>query len=158
MRFPGFLVVYEEAKDEDAKSENGEVNIPESIEEGQKQKLKRLIPEQHFTQPPPRFSEASLVQTLEENGIGRPSTYAPILTTIQARGYVFRENKRLSPTEIGFLVNDLLVDYFSDIVNVGFTVKMEENLDKVATGDSNWTEVIRRFYGTFSPQVEKALT
>ncbi|MEM5774189.1 MAG: type I DNA topoisomerase, partial [Anaerolineaceae bacterium] len=109
MRFPGFMVVYEEAKDEDQKTEESdEVKIPANLEEGQKQTLIRLIPEQHFTQPLPRYTEASLVQALEEYGIGRPSTYAPILSTIQARGYVYRENKRLIPTETGFLVNDLL--------------------------------------------------
>ena len=95
----------------------------------------QLIPEQHFTQPPPRYSEASLVRTLEENGIGRPSTYAPILGTIQQRGYVYRENKRLFPTETGILVNDLLVEHFPDVIQVGFTARMEADLDRVASGD-----------------------
>ncbi len=157
MSFPGFLVVYEETKDEDKPSEESdEVKIPENLEDGQKLDLLRLLPEQHFTQPPPRFTEASLVQILEENGIGRPSTYAPILTTIQARGYVVRENKRLIPTEIGFLVNDLLVEYFDDVVDVGFTATMEEDLDKVAAGEAEWTEVVRLFYDDFAPRVEKA--
>jgi DNA topoisomerase-1 len=116
----------------------------------------RLIPEQHFTQPPPRFSEATLVQSLEEHGIGRPSTYAPILSTIQERGYVLREGKRLSPTETGVLVNDLLVQHFPEIVDVSFTANMEEDLDKVAGGNSEWVDIVRNFYTTFAPQVERA--
>jgi DNA topoisomerase-1 len=115
-----------------------------------------LLPAQHFTQPPPRFTEASLVQTLEENGIGRPSTYAPILSTIQERGYVLREAKRLIPTETGILVNDLLVSHFPEIVDTHFTVDMEEDLDKVANGESVWTDVIGEFYASFAPQVAKA--
>lgn len=157
LRFPGFLVVYEESRDEDQKAEDSDdVKIPAGIEEGQKQELVRLIPEQHFTQPPPRFTEATLVQVLEENGIGRPSTYAPILTTIQARGYVTRDNKRLAPTEVGFLVNDLLVEYFNDVVDVGFTAVMEEDLDKVAAGETEWRDIVSDFYDSFAPKVEKA--
>jgi DNA topoisomerase I len=160
LKFPGFLVVYEESRDEDqAQSEDGEnVRIPAQIVEGQKQELVRLIPEQHFTQPPPRFSEASLVQTLEEYGIGRPSTYAPILSTIQERGYVMRENKRLEPTETGMLVNDLLVSHFSEIVDLNFTARMEGDLDEVAAGDRKWVDIVRGFYTSFAPQVERAKT
>ncbi|PKO03123.1 MAG: type I DNA topoisomerase [Chloroflexi bacterium HGW-Chloroflexi-5] len=157
IKFPGFLVVYEETADEDAKSEDGEnIRIPAGLEEGQQQKLIRLIPEQHFTQPPPRFTEATLVQMLEENGIGRPSTYAPILSTIQQRGYVMREAKRLSPTETGFLVNDLVVEHFPEIVDLGFTADMEEDLDQVAAGTEAWQKVIGEFYAEFGPQVLKA--
>ncbi len=158
LRFPGFLVVYEETRDEDKAltEEDENTRIPAQIAEGQRQELIRLIPEQHFTQPPPRFSEASLVQTLEENGIGRPSTYAPILSTIQERGYVMREGKRLEPTETGTLVNDLLVAHFSEVVDLGFTARMEEDLDKVAEGDQEWVDIIRGFYGTFAPKVERA--
>ncbi|WP_298010433.1 MULTISPECIES: type I DNA topoisomerase [Anaerolinea] len=158
LKFPGFLIVYEETRDEDQSSEdeNAEVRIPAQVQEGQKQELMRLIPEQHFTQPPPRYTEASLVQVLEENGIGRPSTYAPILSTIQERGYVTREGKRLIPTETGVLVNDLIVSHFPDIVDTGFTAKMEEDLDRIAEGNEKWVEVIRKFYQTFSPQVERA--
>ncbi len=157
LKFPGFLSVYEEALDEDLKSEDSEnVKIPAGLEEGQKQLLLRVLPEQHFTQPPPRFTEASLVQVLEENGIGRPSTYAPILSTIQQRGYVLREAKRLSPTETGILVNDLLVDHFPEIVDLHFTAGMEEGLDKVASGDADWHKVIGDFYKEFEPQVKKA--
>jgi DNA topoisomerase-1 len=158
VKFPGFLVVYEEAKDEDQVSEDDEENarIPAGILEGQSQRLVRLIPEQHFTQPPPRYTEATLVRTLEEYGIGRPSTYAPILSTIQQRGYVLREGKRLSPTETGILVNDLITEHFPEVVDVGFTAKMEEDLDLIAEGKQKWVKSIREFYGPFAEQVAKA--
>ena len=158
VKFPGFLVLYEEAKNEDVKSEEDEENvrIPAGVVEGQKQELVRLIPEQHFTQPPPRYSEASLVQALEENGIGRPSTYAPILSTIQQRGYVERVDRRLIPTETGMQVNDLMVQYFPRIVDLHFTARMEEDLDKIASGHTEWVGVMREFYGPFSQTVQKA--
>ncbi len=159
IKFPGFLAVYADKRNlNKKKGENGDdsVHIPDGIEEGQKQELDHLIPEQHFTQPPPRFSEASLVQALEENGIGRPSTFAPTLSTIQARGYVEREEKRLIPTETGEVVNDLLVKHFPDIVDLGFTARMESSLDEVATGDREWVDVIRRFYGPFSKDLARA--
>ena len=157
IKFPGFLVVYEETADEDTKPEEGEnIRIPAGLEEGQKQSLIRLIPEQHFTQPPPRYTEATLVQVLEENGIGRPSTYAPILSTIQQRGYVLREAKRLSPTETGILVNDMVVEHFPEIVDLGFTAGMEEDLDQIAAGNEAWQKVIGDFYTKFEPQVKKA--
>jgi DNA topoisomerase I len=158
VKFPGFLVVYEEAKDDDQVSEEDEENalIPAGILEGQSQRLVRLLPEQHFTQPPPRYSEATLVRTLEEYGIGRPSTYAPILSTIQQRGYVLREGKRLSPTETGILVNDLITEHFPEVVDVGFTAKMEEDLDKIAEGKLKWVKSIREFYGPFAEQVARA--
>ncbi|HEX9091301.1 MAG TPA: type I DNA topoisomerase, partial [Anaerolineales bacterium] len=158
VKFPGFLVVYEEAKDEDQVSEEDEENarIPAGILEGQSQRLVRLLPEQHFTQPPPRYTEATLVRTLEEYGIGRPSTYAPILSTIQQRGYVLREGKRLSPTETGILVNDLITEHFPEVVDVGFTAKMEEDLDLIAEGKREWVDSIREFYGPFAEQVARA--
>lgn len=157
VRFPGFLVVYEESLDEDLRPDEEEnVRIPAGLEEGQRQKLMRLIPEQHFTQPPPRFTDASLVKALEEYGIGRPSTYAAILSTIQDRGYVVREGKRYIPTETGILVNDLLTHYFSEIVNTDFTANMEENLDEVASGEKQWVDVVRNFYQTFQPQLAHA--
>jgi DNA topoisomerase I len=158
VKFAGFLVVYEEAKNEDLKTDEDEENvrIPAGIAEGQKQELIRLIPEQHFTQPPPRYSEASLVQALEEDGIGRPSTYAPTISTIQQRGYVVREEKRLSPTEIGIQVNDLMVQYFSDIVDYQFTARMEEDLDMIANGQAEWVEVMHEFYHPFSEDLKKA--
>ncbi|HKI54220.1 MAG TPA: type I DNA topoisomerase, partial [Anaerolineales bacterium] len=158
IKFAGFLIVYEEAKNEDVKSDEDEENakIPAGIEEGQKQELVRLIPEQHFTQPPPRYSEASLVQALEDDGIGRPSTYAPTISTIQQRGYVVREEKRLMPTEIGIEVNDLMVEYFSDIVDFKFTARMEEDLDMIANGQAEWTEVIHEFYQPFAKDLAHA--
>jgi DNA topoisomerase-1 len=158
VKFPGFLVVYEEAKNEDIKTEEDEENvkIPVGIAEGQSQELVRLIPEQHFTQPPPRFSEASLVQSLEENGIGRPSTYAPTISTIQQRGYVERVDKRLIPTDTGLQVNDLMVEYFPEVVDYNFTAHMEEDLDKIADGGMAWTDAIREFYTPFAEDVKKA--
>jgi DNA topoisomerase-1 len=160
VKFPGFLIVYEETRDEDAKTAEGEeednVRIPADIAEGQKQDLVRLIPEQHFTQPPPRYSEASLVQALESHGIGRPSTYAPILSTIQARGYVTRVDKRLEPTDTGILVNDLMMQYFPEIVDLKFTASMETDLDKIASGNADWVKVMDAFYRPFSVKVQKA--
>lgn len=158
IRFQGFLIVYEESRDEDRPLDEDEDNtrIPSGLKEGQKQLLKRLIPEQHFTQPPPRFSEASLVKALEENGIGRPSTYAPILSTIQQRGYVQREAKKLCPTETGFLVNDLLIEHFPDVMDVGFTARMESDLDRIAAGKLPWVHVLQEFYQPFSDRVAQA--
>jgi DNA topoisomerase-1 len=118
--------------------------------------LLRLIPEQHFTQPPPRYTEASLVRELEKHGIGRPSTYAPILTTIQVRGYVERVNRYLIPTEVGFLVNDLLVKHFPDIVDIPFTAHMEDDLDKIAAGERDWVSVLRDFYAPFERTLQAA--
>ncbi len=157
VRFVGFLVVYEEARDEDQKPEEEvETRIPADLEEGQKQRLVRLLPEQHFTQPPPRYTEATLVRTLEEYGIGRPSTYAPILSTIQARGYVVRDNKRLTPTETGILVNDMITENFPNIVDLGFTARMEEDLDRIASGEHPWVNTLKDFYPPFSQQVAVA--
>ena len=159
VKFPGFLIVYEESKNEDKKSEEDDemnVRIPASIAEGQKQDLVRLIPEQHFTQPPPRYSEASLVQILEEYGIGRPSTYAPILSTIQQRGYVERVDRRLIPTETGILVHDLMMQYFPGIIDLNFTVHMEEDLDKISEGQADWVKVMDAFYKPFAITVMKA--
>jgi DNA topoisomerase I len=158
LRFSGFLVVYEESKDEDEKKEGAEdTKIPDGLSEGQLQHLVRLIPEQHFTQPPPRFTEATLIRLLEEHGIGRPSTYAPTVSTIQQRGYVYREDKRLFPTDTGILVNNLVVKHFPDIVDLGFTAGMENNLDKIAAGDRAWNEVVKDFYSKFYPEVERAI-
>ncbi|MFZ5856038.1 MAG: type I DNA topoisomerase [Chloroflexota bacterium] len=159
VKFLGFHIVYQEARNEDVKSEEDEeesVRIPAGLEEGQRQGLVRLIPEQHFTQPPPRYSEASLVATLEENGIGRPSTYAPTISTIQQRGYVERVDKRLVPTETGILVNDLMIQYFTDIVDYQFTARMEEDLDKIAEGQDTWVHVMKEFWEPFSVDLAKA--
>lgn len=157
IRFQGFLVVYEEARDEDQiQAEDEETRIPADLIEGQILELLRLIPGQHFTQPPPRYTEATLVRALEENGIGRPSTYAPILNTLQQRGYVLRDGKRLIPTDTGILVNDLLIEHFPKIVDVGFTARMEEDLDRIAAGERRWVETIRQFYEPFHKDVERA--
>ncbi len=159
IKFAGFLVVYEEAKEEDAPLADpaeGEGKRLPPLNDGDPLGLIRLIPEQHFTQPPPRYTEATLVKALEEYGIGRPSTYAPTLNTIQQRGYVRREDKRLTPTETGVLVNDLLVDHFPEIVDVGFTARMEEELDEIASGEREWTPVLHEFYGPFAQQVKAA--
>jgi DNA topoisomerase-1 len=156
LKFSGYLAVYEEARDEDAVPEEDEgARIPE-LDVNELLDLLALLPEQHFTEPPPRFSEASLVKALEEYGIGRPSTYAPIISTIQARGYVQKEEKRLHPTDVGFIVSDLLVEHFSDVVDVGFTARMEEELDEVADGEKNWVDVLREFYAPFEKDLEHA--
>jgi len=148
--FAGFLVLYEEAKDEDLiEKKNGQLKLPKGLAKGNALKLLELSTAQHFTQPPPRFTEASLIQTLEQYGIGRPSTYAPTISTIQARGYVERKNKRLMPTEIGFVVNDLLIEYFPDILGVNFTAQMEEDLDEIAHGKRKWNDLIADFYKDF---------
>lgn len=155
LRFPGFLIVYEEAKDEDAEEEEESREIP-PLTVGELLDLIRLIPKQHFTQPPPRYTEATLVRELEEYGIGRPSTYAPILATIQQRGYVRRDGKRLAPTETGVLVNDLLVEHFPEVLDYGFTAQMEDQLDDIAAGDREWVPVIREFYAPFKERLDKA--
>ncbi len=157
IKFMGFMIVYEETKGEFDVEENGDITkIPPDLEEGQKQHLVGLFPEQHFTQPPPRYSEATLVKAMEENRIGRPSTYAPTLSTLQNRGYVYREERRLYPTETGIIVNDLLMVHFPNIVDIGFSARMEADLDKIAQDVANWEEIIGEFWGPFSAQLEKA--
>ncbi|MBN1283882.1 MAG: type I DNA topoisomerase [Anaerolineae bacterium] len=157
LKFKGFLAVYEEARDEDAALDEDEGRDLPNLTEGELMRLLRLLPQQHWTQPPPRFTEASLVKTLEDYSIGRPSTYAPIISTVQQRGYVTRdENKRLVPTETGELVNDLLVEYFPDVIDVTFTAQMEEELDEIAQGEKQWVPVIREFYGPFKERLKHA--
>jgi len=153
VKFPGFMGVYIEGRDED--TEDGEANIPE-LAEGEEVKLKKIEPKQHFTQPPSRYTEATLVKALEEKGIGRPSTYAPTISTIQARGYVERENKFLVPTELGRIVTELMKNYFKDIVDVQFTALMEKQLDDVEEGDKDWVEVMKEFYGQFDHVLKDA--
>ena len=154
--FPGFLIVYADIKDEDNKDEEENTIFPNGLAAGQRQNLKKLIPGQHFTQPPTRYTEATLVRAMEENGIGRPSTYASILSTIEGRNYVNVEKRHLVPTQIGFIVNDLLSDHFDEIMDVGFTSQMENELDQIAEGDKPWVDVIQQFYDTFLPELEKA--
>jgi DNA topoisomerase-1 len=156
IKFPGFLAVYEETRDEDAAADEEAGAILPDLDAGEVVDLVQLMPEQHFTQPPPRYTEATLVRTLEEYGIGRPSTYAPIISTIQDRGYVERIDRRLHPTELGFIVNDLVVEHFPDVVNVGFTAQMEEDLDLIARGKREWVPVLREFYEPFEREVRLA--
>ena len=133
----------------------GGEELPELVE-GEKLDLLELLPSQHFTEPPARYTEATLIKRLEEEGIGRPSTYAPILSTIQERGYVSKEGRALKPEDAGFIVTDLLVDYFPDVVDLSFTARMEEGLDEIARGGKNWVELVREFYGPFSEELARA--
>lgn len=153
LKFNGFLRVYEEGTDE--KEEDKENRIPE-LSENDEVKSEKIDPKQHFTQPPPRYTEARLVKTLEESGIGRPSTYAPTIETIQKRNYVKLDQRRFVPTELGEIVNEQVTEYFPDIIDVAFTKEMEEQLDEIAEGKKGWVEVIDQFYKGFSPQVERA--
>ena len=153
MKFAGFTVVYEEVLDDAV--EEKDISLPD-LEEGMSASLLDVTGEQRFTQPPPRYTEASLVRALEEKGIGRPSTYAPTISTIITRGYVARENKRLIPTELGKIVNDLMCKNFPDIVNIQFTADMEEKLDDVENGQVDWHAIVRDFYGPFEKDLEKA--
>ncbi len=149
LKFAGFLAVYgRDPEDEDR-------DLP-PLSEGEALDLIQLLPQQHFTQPPPRYSEATLVKALEEYGIGRPSTYAPILSTIQNRGYVETVDRRLKPTELGFVVNDLLIKHFPDIFDVTFTAQMEEELDQIASGEREWVPVLRDFYVPFEKELKRA--
>ena len=153
-RFAGFTVVYEEVLD-DAQDEEDERSMP-ALAEGAVAKLLDVTGEQRFTQPPPRYTEASLVRALEEKGIGRPSTYSPTITTIMARGYIARENKRLVPTELGQVVTELMQKNFPDIVDVQFTAGMEEELDEVEGGSADWHKIVADFYGPFEKALEAA--
>jgi DNA topoisomerase-1 len=154
LRFAGFLALYEETEPAD-RPDDDDNKVPSDLSESEILDLLKLLPEQHFTQPPPRFSEATLVKELEENGIGRPSTYASIISTIQSRGYVEVEDKRLVPTEIGELVTDLLVEHFPDVMSVDFTARLEDELDEIAEG-KNWLPVMDSFYGRFANDLERA--
>ncbi|MBA4547422.1 type I DNA topoisomerase [Thermoactinomyces intermedius] len=153
IKFPGFMKVYVEGEDQKKKEEDK--FLPE-LSEGQVLKRKSVEPKQHFTQPPPRYTEASLVKELEDKGIGRPSTYAPILDTIQKRGYVLLEEKRFVPSELGEIVIDLMQQFFPEILNVEFTANLEEDLDKVEEGKADWIEILDRFYHPFQKQLSVA--
>ncbi|MBU1132250.1 type I DNA topoisomerase, partial [Patescibacteria group bacterium] len=146
IKFDGFLKIYRTATEE---------TLLPKVNEKEKMNLKELTPKQHFTQPPARYSEATLIKTLEEYGIGRPSTYAPTLMTIQDRKYVVKEEKKFKPTEMGFLVTDILVEHFPKIVDFKFTAEMEEDLDKIAEGKKEWTPIIRAFYTPFKKNLEQ---
>lgn len=150
LTFRGFLAVYGAEDPDEENGQNLEVpQIPSDLQAGEPLDLLELLPEQHFTQPPPRYSEASLVKALEEHGIGRPSTYASIISTIQQRGYVDQDQRRLRPTEMGSIVNDMLVQYFPDVLSVDFTARLEDELDEIAEGKA-WVPVIGEFYKKFA--------
>ncbi len=153
IRFPGFMQVYVEDRDDESKE--GTALLPE-LTEGQSLKAVKLEDKQHFTQPPPRYGEATLVKTLEEKGIGRPSTYAPTIETIVSRGYVLRQEKQFVPTELGFLVVDMLKQYFPDIIDLEFTAELEEKLDQVEEGQFPWKQLIREFYFPFKETLDYA--
>ncbi|MBM7632580.1 type I DNA topoisomerase [Geomicrobium sediminis] len=153
VKFPGFMKVYIEGNDDGKEEENS--FLPD-LEEGKTATRDELNENQHFTQPPPRYTEARLVRTMEELGIGRPSTYAPTLDTIQRRGYVAMEDRRFVPTELGEIVLDLIVEFFPEILNVKFTAKMETDLDEIEAGDQNWIKIIDRFYQDFEKRLEVA--
>ncbi|OGL40150.1 MAG: DNA topoisomerase I [Candidatus Schekmanbacteria bacterium GWA2_38_11] len=161
LKFDGFMRVYLEKKDEEkeAVEENGEykkdVILPQ-LSVSEILKLHKLLPEQHFTEPPPRYSEATLIRELEKKGIGRPSTYAPIMAKIQDRKYTLKENGRFKPSELGFLVTDILVENFPDVLNVEFTATMEDQLDRIEEGKVNWVEIVKNFYQPFNQDLEKA--
>ena len=152
IKFKGFMTLYVETADIEEKEEFEK--IPELVEK-QELKKEKLESKQSFTEPPPRYTEASLVKTLEEKGIGRPSTYSPTITTILARHYIEKIQKQLHPTELGRIVNKLLVENFPDVLNVKFTADMEEKFDKIAEGKEEWKKVIRDFYGPFETVVER---
>jgi DNA topoisomerase-1 len=161
LKFAGWLAVYHLGKAEDPRdredddTDADDKSLPQ-LTEGEVLDPEELLPRQHFTQPPPRFSEATLVKELEENGIGRPSTYATILATIMNKDYVVKENRRFSPTELGFLVNDLVVTSFDDIINNGYTAQMEEKLDRIEEGDLHWKDALNEFKVKFDKDLERA--
>ncbi len=152
IRFDGFTVLYEETKDDESESKNDLTGIEKDAEA----QLVSLEGNQHFTQPPPRYTEAALVKAFEETGIGRPSTYVPTITTILARNYVERDGKQLKPTSLGEVTNQLMSEHFNKIVDLKFTANMESDLDKVENGEMQWKETIKEFYGDFEKELEKA--
>jgi DNA topoisomerase-1 len=158
LKFDGFLAVYDESRDEDEKDEESEElghKLP-VVSKGEQLSLNGIKPEQHFTEPPPRFNEATLVKALEEKGIGRPSTYAAIIATIQEREYVTKNQGRFFPTELGFITNDLLVENFEDIFDIQYTARMEEELDEIEEGKMTWTEAMHEFYKKFEKDLKLA--
>jgi DNA topoisomerase-1 len=154
MKFAGYTKLYEESRDEAAVTADTK-RLPK-LEQDETLAFRGLDPKQHFTEPPPRFTEASLVKSLEDNGIGRPSTYSTIVETIQARGYVTQAERRFAPTEIGFAVNDLLAEHFPDVLDLNFTAQMEGDLDKVADQKADWVELLTKFYGPFAKELAAA--
>lgn len=156
IKFPGFLALYEDTRDEDLAQDEDEGRILPELSPNELLRLQRLLPQQHFTQPPPRYTEASLVRALEEYGIGRPSTYAPTVAAIQDREYIIRQDKRLIPTEIGKTVNDLLMTFFPNIIDYQFTAYLENELDDIAAGKLQWRPMLNEFYRPFEQQLNDA--
>ncbi len=152
LKFKGFMTLYVEGTD--SKEEEKEGMLPD-IKEKEELKLVKIDPKQSFTEPPPRYTEASLVKTLEEKGIGRPSTYSPTITTILDRRYIEKEQKQLVPTELGKIVNKILIENFTDVINVEFTAEIESEFDEIAEGKEPWKNMIREFYGPFEKELEK---
>lgn len=153
LKFAGFTALYSEGKDEDEREDN---RVLPQLSKGEKLKLLKITPQQNFTEPPPRYNEATLIKALEQKGIGRPSTYAPIISTIQERDYVHKEKSRFKPLDIGFIVNDLLVKNFPDIVDLNFTAQVENDLDRIAAGNKDWVKVLDEFYTPFNQALEQA--
>ena len=151
---PGFMAVYQEGVDDDAKSDDEDEKLLPPMKEGDVIKLKKIRPEQHFTEPPPRFNEATLVKALEEHGIGRPSTYASIISTLQAREYVVLDKRRFMPTDVGRVVNKFLTNYFTQYVDYDFTAKLEDDLDAIARGEKDWVPLMKEFWQPFKDQVD----
>ena len=154
IRIPGFMSVYQEGQDDNKEKDSKDVYLP-ALSEGMSVKLKQIRPEQHFTEPPPRYNEATLVKTLEEYGIGRPSTYASIISTLQNREYVTLEKRRFEPTDIGKIVNRFLSNHFTQYVDYEFTAKMEDSLDEISRGEKAWVPLMEDFWTEFSDQVEE---
>jgi len=152
VEFDGFTVLYEEGKDE----ETQDVGMLPKLQEQELLKLQKIDGSQHFTQPPARYTEASLIKTLEENGIGRPSTYSPTITTVIARNYIEREGKQLVPTTLGEVTTKLIKEHFHEFVDVDFTANMETDLDKIESGEENWKDTLRLFYRDFAHALEEA--
>ena len=152
IKFKGFMTLYVEGTDS---KEQEEENMLHELKENEELKLVKIDPKQSFTEPPPRYTEASLVKALEEKGIGRPSTYSPTITTILERRYIEKEQKQLKPTELGKVVNKLLTENFKDVINVEFTAKIENEFDEIAEGKEEWKKMIRSFYSPFEKEVEK---
>src|SRR4029079_17489268 len=153
MTFAGFMKVYQEIQESDA--EDNASKLP-PVEIGQTLRLEKLEPKQNFTQPPPRFTEAALVKELEDKEIGRPSTYATIISVIQNRNYVIKEENRFKPTDLGFLVADLLVKHFYELIDFKYTAHLEEELDEIEEGTKQTLEVLNEFYGDFSKDLKRA--
>ena len=157
LNFPGFRALYMEDTDDAASDQDKETTTLPELDKGDALECAALTPEQHFTQPPPRYSEATLIRTLEEQGIGRPSTYAPTIGTIMERDYVRKESGRFVPTKLGIAVTDLLTAHFPDIMEVGFTARVEDELDDIASGEREWTPVLTEFFKPFDKAIERAM-